>query len=138
MTEAQEQAAVFSWAALQMGAVPELGLLFHVPNGGSRHPAEAAMLKRRGVKAGVPDICLPVARGGYHGMFIELKRDRASRISHSQKDWLERLEKEGYMARVCFGAEDAIRTITEYLNGGNNDKTRASRDRADGKRSRIS
>ena len=51
-------------------------------------------------------------------MFIELKRDRASRISHSQKDWLERLEKEGYIARVCFGAEDAIRAITEYLNGG--------------------
>ena len=40
-TEAQEQMTLFSWAAMQSGKYPELNLLYHVPNGGSRHKAEA-------------------------------------------------------------------------------------------------
>lgn len=39
-TEAQEQMTLFSWAAMQSGKYPELNLLYHVPNGGSRHKAE--------------------------------------------------------------------------------------------------
>lgn len=62
-TEAQEQMTLFSWAAMQSGKYPELNLLYHVPNGGSRHKAEAGRLRAEGVKAGVPDLCLPVARG---------------------------------------------------------------------------
>lgn len=71
-TEAQEQMTLFSWAAMQSGKYPELNLLYHVPNGGSRHKAEAGRLRAEGVKAGVPDLCLPVARGQYHGLYIEL------------------------------------------------------------------
>ena len=67
-TEAQEQMTLFSWAAMQSGKYPELNLLYHVPNGGSRHKAEAGRLRAEGVKAGVPDLCLPVARGQYHGL----------------------------------------------------------------------
>ena len=66
--EAEEQAALFRWALLSRGRIPELDLLFHIPNGGSRHPREAANLKRQGVKAGVPDLFLPIARGKYHGL----------------------------------------------------------------------
>ena len=69
-TEAQEQMTLFSWAAMQSGKYPELNLLYHVPNGGSRHKAEAGRLRAEGVKAGVPDLCLPVARGQYHGLYI--------------------------------------------------------------------
>ena len=80
-TEAQEQMTLFSWAAMQSGKYPELNLLYHVPNGGSRHKAEAGRLRAEGVKAGVPDLCLPVARGQYHGLYIELKRQRGGRTS---------------------------------------------------------
>lgn len=66
-TEAQEQMTLFSWAAMQSGKYPELNLLYHVPNGGSRHKAEAGRLRAEGVKAGVPDLCLPVARGHITG-----------------------------------------------------------------------
>lgn len=62
-TEAEEQIALFEWATLQSGRFPELALLYHVPNGGSRNKIEAARLRAQGVKSGVPDLCLPVARG---------------------------------------------------------------------------
>ena len=73
-TEAEEQIALFEWAALQSGRFPELALLYHVPNGGSRNKIEAARLRAQGVKSGVPDLCLPVARGGNHGLLRRVDR----------------------------------------------------------------
>ena len=69
MSEHDEQVALFQWAGYQLGACPELALMFAIPNGGDRHPAVAGKLRDEGVKAGVPDIFLPVPRGKYHGMF---------------------------------------------------------------------
>lgn len=71
--ESGHQEALFSWAAYRTGLMPELQYMYHVPNGGKRDKATAAVLKRQGVKAGVPDIMLPAARAGYHGLYIELK-----------------------------------------------------------------
>lgn len=62
--EASEQAALMLWAQMHLAKYPQLRLLYHIPNGGSRNAAEAASLKRQGVKAGVPDLCLPVAKRG--------------------------------------------------------------------------
>lgn len=62
MSEALEQRTVVEWCELRR--VP----CFHIPNGGSRNKAEAANLKRQGVMAGVPDLCVPVARCGYRGI----------------------------------------------------------------------
>ena len=67
-TESVEQQSLFRWAAYQSGKYPELKLLYHVPNGGSRNKAEAGRFKAEGVKAGVPDLCLPVPRGEFHGL----------------------------------------------------------------------
>ncbi|MDE7389628.1 MAG: VRR-NUC domain-containing protein, partial [Lachnospiraceae bacterium] len=92
MTEAQHQTQVFKWA-LQPAvrrAYPELKLLHHIPNGGKRDPIEAKHLKEQGVKSGVPDLHLPVARGGYHGLYIEMKTE-TGRASQNQKWWLEQL-----------------------------------------------
>ena len=119
--ESEEQITLFKWARLQSGKYPELSLLYHVPNGGSRHRAEAARLQAEGVKAGVPDLCLPVARGGFHGLYIELKRVRGSRTSDLQVGWMESLMKQGYCVALCKGWEQAAQTIIEYLeqrNGG--------------------
>lgn len=55
---------LFTWAMWQQEGRPELKLLYHVPNGGKRDKRTATALRRQGVKAGVPDLCLPVARGG--------------------------------------------------------------------------
>lgn len=114
-TEAEEQIALFQWAEFAKAQYPELALLFHVPNGGSRNRIEAARLKGQGVKPGVPDICLPVPRGRYHGLYIELKRQRGGKISSLQKIWLTALAGQGYKCLVCFGADEAEREITNYL-----------------------
>lgn len=114
-TESEEQQALFQWVALQRGAFPELSLLYHVPNGGRRSRAEAGRFKAEGVKAGVPDICLPVARGGFHGLYVELKRREKSKTSEDQKDWIKRLSAQGYFAVVCKGWDEAAQAIMLYL-----------------------
>lgn len=115
-TEDQEQAALFEWANLSCGAHPELALLVHIPNEGKRSVQTGANLKRIGLKPGFPDIMLPVARHGYHGLFIELKRSRGGQVSDNQKWWIDKLNQQGYYAVVCFGLDEAISVISKYLN----------------------
>jgi hypothetical protein len=68
-----------------------------------------------GVKSGVPDLFLPVPRGKYHGLWIEMKRTEDGKVSENQKWWIGALNKLGYRAEVCYGAEQAIKLLTEYL-----------------------
>jgi hypothetical protein len=114
-TESVEQICLFRWAANECEDYPELELMYHVPNGGSRNKIEAARLKAEGVKPGVPDIVLPVPRGGYHGLYIELKRIRGGKTSEEQKGWIEKLTKQGYYACICKGHKEAEVVIINYL-----------------------
>ncbi len=95
--------------------MPELDLMFAVPNGGHRHVLTAVKLKAEGVKSGVPDICLPVARKGYGSLFVEMKKE-GGRLRDSQKKWLEELPKHGCKVAVCYSTDEAISVIKEYLN----------------------
>jgi hypothetical protein len=120
MTQQHEHIAqrqVVAWAQAQSGLLPELQLLYAIPNGGHRMKAVAGKLKAEGVKAGVPDLCLPVARGGYHGLYIEMKAG-ANRATKPQKTWITALSRQGYRALVCHGFEDARGTIIDYLGAG--------------------
>lgn len=112
-TEAEEQEVLFRWASFY----PELRWMYAVPNGGSRHPKEAVNLKRQGVKKGVSDICLPLPKGKYHGLYIEMKAGRNT-PSEDQDDFLDFVTMQGYAGCVCWGCEQAIKAIEEYLNGG--------------------
>lgn len=96
------------------GNYPELALMFHIPNGGSRNKIEATHLKAQGVKAGVPDICLPVPRGKYHGLYIELKYGK-NKPTAAQLCWLGNLEMQGYAVAICWGWEKAAEVIINYL-----------------------
>ena len=118
MSENDEQALLFEWAGHMTGRHPELALLYSVPNGGYRHIATAVRLKQTGVRAGVPDIFLPVARGGFHGCFVEMKKVTGGRVSIEQKIWLNALAGQGYRAVVCKGWEAAKDEIMNYLEGG--------------------
>lgn len=117
MTEFQHQCAVFKWAAQPSirAQHPCLKLLHHIPNGGRRDKIEAANLKRQGVKPGVPDLHLPVARGGYHSLFVEMK-DEDGMPTIEQKWWGVELALEGNYCEVCHGWESAVRVIEWYLN----------------------
>lgn len=116
MTEAQHQEALIDWSALYSKRWPELELLYHIPNGGKRNASEAAHLKRQGVKAGVPDLCLPVARGDHHGLYIELKA-RKNKPTEHQLSWIQKLSDQGYVVAVCWGWEQAAKVIVDYLEG---------------------
>jgi VRR-NUC domain len=109
-----EQVALFNWAYYQSRRMPELGLLYAIPNGGKRTKAVAGKLKAEGVKAGVPDICLPVARGEYHGLYIELKAE-GGRASDSQRSWMAALAAQMYRVHLCVGWRAAKKVIEEYL-----------------------
>lgn len=115
LTEAQEQKYLFHWAAAVRQRYPELALLYHVPNGGKRDAAEAANLRMQGVKAGVPDLCLPVARHGYNALYIELKRRIGGKASPAQLEWLNNLRTYGNYTAICHGWEDAAAVIEKYL-----------------------
>lgn len=113
-TEEGEQMALFDWAARSVGRLPELALLYAIPNGGHRRKAVAGKLKAQGVKRGVPDVCLPVARNGFKGLYIELKTLKG-KLSDEQRWWLEKLKAEGYYAVCVRGFEMAKECLEIYL-----------------------
>ena len=114
-TEAGAQETLFNWIGWNVRSYPELELAHHIPNGGKRDKKEAANLKRQGVRAGVPDISLPVARGEYHGLYIELKVGK-NKQTENQKRWQQLLTDQGYRSIVCYGWREAADAILEYLN----------------------
>lgn len=87
----------------------------HPPNGGVSSPRQKNKFKRMGTKSGYPDIMIDVAKGGYHGLRIELKRLKGGVVSQEQKDRLIMLNDEGYYAVVCRGYDSAIDVITKYM-----------------------
>lgn len=113
--EGLEQAALMAELRLRMPEVADL--IYHVPNGGHRVKAVAAKLKAQGVKAGIPDLVLPMARGGYFGLYIEFKATppNDAAISASQHERISKLSDQGYLAIVCRGHFDAMEQIRAYL-----------------------
>ena len=114
-----EQRSLMAWVRLRKATLPELDLLYAVPNGARRDKITGAQLKASGTRRGVPDLCLPVARGGFHGLYLELKRRGSGVVSAEQRWWLDRLQKEGYRAVVCYGWLDARQIIESYLGAAN-------------------
>jgi len=117
--EHREQAVVVRWFDLQHPSLR--GRLFAVPNGahlaGSQQQRAAKMskLKAEGLRDGVPDLLLPVPRGQFCGLFIEMKPDQKAQLRSEQVDWLDFLGQQGYYAVVCRGSDAAIETIRAYM-----------------------
>jgi|SRR6185369_5625340 len=108
-TEDQEQIKLASWLTNQ-------GIKFYaIPNGGSRNVIEAVKFKRCGVQPGIPDLCIPIPSGSYHGLYIELKREKGGRVSDSQIYWLTFLREKGYYADVANGFLEAKEIVLHYL-----------------------
>lgn len=119
-SEHVEQVALIAWAneEANLKRFPGLDLLYAQPNGGFRDWKTAKALKAEGVRAGVPDLFLPIARSGYHGLYIELKAaDRTNNTSPEQDAWIERLRGEGFAVFVCYGWIEATAVIEEYYAG---------------------
>lgn len=115
-SEHAEQAALFQWVNMSLSRYPKLMYLFAIPNGGKRHIGTAMKLKAEGVKAGVPDLFLPVSVDGYHGLFIEMKI-QSNNPTDVQFAWHKALRQEGYMVWVCYSWQQAKDVLVFYLSG---------------------
>lgn len=109
ITEDSEQIAVIEYCKLH-GIV-----VVHVANESKRSVVYGAKLKKMGLRKGFPDMFIPTAKKGYHGLMVELKRDEKSKPTAEQLQWVEYLNKQGYYACVCYGAGQAIEKIKNYF-----------------------
>lgn len=122
MTEHSEQRMVIDWAERKQIEYPELKWL-HSSLNGIFIPAPPAIrariinhMKAEGMKKGIPDLFLPVARRDYHGLYIELKRSDGGRVREEQNEFLEFAASQGYYSQVCYGYDEAVETLEWYLN----------------------
>ena len=113
--EFQNQKAVIQWWAYAHRGygLPEFALMAY-PAGGLRTKATAGKLKAQGARAGIPDMSLPLAKGGFGGLVIELKSS-VGRTSPIQREVLAWFESIGWRAVVCRSADAAMREIKAYL-----------------------
>jgi hypothetical protein len=117
LSESDLQIAIFRWAATLEPTYPELKWLHHVPNGGKRDSKTAGLLKAQGAKAGILDLHLPVARGPYHGLMIELKKPdgKPPKPSKEQAEYMAFLEANGYHVDCINHFDDLKADILWYL-----------------------
>ena len=114
--ESDIQIEVINWAKGQMYKNNPLSLyLHHSPNGGDRDAKEAARFKAMGTQSGYPDLTLDIAKGGYHGMRIELKRSDNDKETDNQITRIRILREEGYHAVVTKGYEATVKAIQAYM-----------------------
>lgn len=114
-SEETEQQSVIAWARLYQGTYPDLAMLWHIKSEGTTWSwRELHRSQALGVVPGMPDLVMASPRGGYHGLWIELKA-RDGKVSPAQEKVLAALTERGYYVRVCFGAQAAIFTLLDYL-----------------------
>lgn len=87
----------------------------HSPNGGTASIRQKSKFAKMGTRSGWPDLECPIARGKYHGLFVELKREKGGIVSANQKERLEMLNAEGYYAVVTRGYKASIEAIEKYM-----------------------
>lgn len=126
-SEDGEQMAIFAWAASMCGQYPQLQWMHAIPNGGSRHVAEATKMVAGGLRKGVLDIFLPWPKEyhldtWYHGLYIEMKiekrrKEKSGGLTDEQIEFIEYAESAGYICKVCYSWIEAKDVILNYLEG---------------------
>lgn len=117
-TEHEEQAALFRWFHFVATAyrIPEILLAYAVPNAAKRGRKLSAYMKAEGLKAGVPDVVIPIPNHLYHGLYIEMKRiDGGQGLSEDQEHYIKNLNDLGYLAVRCNGYVEARQVVMDYL-----------------------
>lgn len=113
MTEHDMQASIIAECNWRANQDARWGLLMAIPNGQYRE----GQRMEPGLRAGVPDLFLPVARHSRIGLWLELKVGK-NRLSPEQECWIRRLRVEGYCVEVVYDdPQKAIDIITWYLEG---------------------
>ena len=91
-------------------------VLFSASVGGMHtSKTQAVKAKLTGYSKGCPDLMIFEPRGGYMGLFLEVKRDKKSYPTAEQKNWLEALNKRGYLAKCVKGFDEAKEALDLYF-----------------------
>jgi hypothetical protein len=113
-SEHEEAVCMMDWRGRMLGRLPELALLYHIPNEGSGSKYQGVKRKQEGLLKGMLDYCLPVARPGCHGLYIELKR-LGETWGEGQAEMASALRMQGYRAELAVGAQAMITILEDYL-----------------------
>ena len=113
--ESAHQQQVIEWArmASRSAKYPMLDMLHCSLNGVKLSKSQAGIAKGQGMLSGVPDLFLPVPRGKYHGLYIEMKYG-TNTLTDNQKKFLQNAANVGYAVSVCYSAQEAIKRIEDY------------------------
>ena len=120
MSEHEDQSAVIDWSDEHIEQAPPLEWIYAIINGiplassATQRAKIINYMKAEGMKPGVVDLCLPAARHGYHGLYIEMKK-QGGKVSEGQAEFLAYLETENYHGAVCVGAIEAVELLKWYL-----------------------
>lgn len=115
-TESQEQEQLITYCR----TYKHLFLTYSAQNGikisDNRKFGIIAKMKKEGMLTGLPDVCIPYARKGFHGLYIEMKRQKGGVLSVDQKIVGQLLKDQGYKVEVCKGFAEAKKIVDEYFN----------------------
>lgn len=100
---------------------PAYELLFAIPNAAKRSFKLAQYEKALGLKPGVPDLFLAFPKAPYHGLFIEMKKEKGV-VSEHQKEWISRLSDVHYKVVVCYSSKEAIKELEDYVDSNRHRK----------------
>ena len=98
------QRALFAWADAK-------GVLMYANVNGQYRRGQRP---EPGLRAGVPDVCVPAMRGGFGGLYLELKTAKG-RVSKAQHAWIDALKAAGYAVYVVRSLDQAVGVIEDYL-----------------------
>lgn len=93
------QIAYFDWVRLKRITDIRYKYIIHPANERKCSLLAGALLKRKGVSKGIPDILCFYPNGGYHGLVIELKSEKGA-PSTEQEAWLNMLKVIGWSTGV--------------------------------------
>jgi len=126
--EWREQEALVRWAALHEAQEPRFRVLFAVPNGEWRAKSTAGKLVKMGVRAGVPDLCLPIPARfshtdhdgttrwvGFHALWLEMKPVDHGVMSEAQQAFGHLLLDYGHYVALCHGWVEGAKTLCWYV-----------------------
>ena len=111
-SEANQQEIVVKYLKL---AYPEA---LYCASAGGMWTSDSQRIKmaRTGYVKGFPDLFIYEPRGEFHGVAIEMKKEKGGVASPEQKRWQEQLRNRGYCSYICKGKDEAIKIIDEYFN----------------------
>lgn len=110
MSEERLQTEVINWIKDKHPEIRYCASLGGIYTG----PRQAIKAKRTGYSRGFPDLQICEARGGYFGLFIEIKTLKG-RPTSVQKEWINDLNFRGYNAEICKGLPAVVKCIDEYM-----------------------